>query len=82
MSNLLGGVFCKRSDQPIRPFYSEELNKSTGELKQSWYDGLIIRKLKGITHKGREIITRIHEWRLERGSSKADEAFMPLLGVL
>lgn len=78
----MGGVFCIRAEQAIRPFYAEIFNKVTGQIKQSWFDGLITKKLKGIVHKGREIITRIHEWHLIHRSEKAEAAFPPLLGVL
>jgi len=67
----MGGVFCKREEQPIRPFYAEEFNNTTGLIKQSWFDGLIVKKLKGVVHKGKEIITRIHEWRLTLRIEKA-----------
>lgn len=72
---LMGGVFCKRNEQAISPYYTQTINKKTGEIKQSWFDGLITKKLKGIVHKGREIITRIHEWRLEHRFEKAERAF-------
>lgn len=67
----MGGVFIRLIDQAIRPYYAEEFNKTTGLIKQSWYDGLIVKKLKGIVHKGREIITRIHEWWLAIRTEKA-----------
>jgi uncharacterized protein YcfL len=39
--------------------------------KQSWYDGLITKKLKGIIHKGQEILTRLHTWQVEYLSQPA-----------
>ncbi|WP_158972629.1 replication endonuclease [Paraglaciecola sp. L3A3] len=77
-TELMGGVFCKRNSQAIRPFYDIEMNKETGLIKTSWFDGLFTFKLKGIKYKGNEIITRIHTWIL----GKAGTAFMPSLGVL
>ncbi|WP_370243205.1 replication endonuclease [Marisediminitalea sp.] len=62
--SLMGGVFSKRNEQTVRPLYKEELNKITGLLKKSWYDGLVTKKLKGIVHKGQEIITRLASWQL------------------
>lgn len=79
---LMGGVFCKRKEQPVRPLYAESFNKETGQIKQSWFDGLITKKLKGIIHNGKELVTRIYEWRLEHSSGKAGTALSPLLGVL
>lgn len=77
-TTLMGGVFCKRNEQAIRPFYVVEVNKETGLVKSSWFDGIPTLKLKGITHKGIEIITRIHQWTLE----KVGTTFSPSLGVL
>ena len=54
------------------------MNKETVLREASWFDGLITMKLKGILHKGKEIITRIHTWQL----GKAGTDFMPSLGVL
>ncbi|MFT5718252.1 MAG: hypothetical protein ACI9T7_002458 [Oleiphilaceae bacterium] len=77
-TTLMGGVFCIRKSQVIRPYYELEMNKETGLIKASWFDGLITMKLKGILYKGKEIITRIHTWQL----GKAGTDFMPSLGVL
>jgi hypothetical protein len=60
----MGGVFCMRKSQAIRPYYEMEVNKTTGLIKTSWFDGLITTKLKGILYKGRELITRIHTWQI------------------
>ncbi|MDP4530383.1 replication endonuclease [Alkalimonas delamerensis] len=62
---LMGGVFCKRKDQLIRPHYQQEINQDTGEVAISRYDGFIASKLKGICYLGKAIITRLHQWRLE-----------------
>lgn len=77
-TELMGGVFCIRKSQVVRPYYEMEMNKETGLIKTSWFDGLITKKLKGILFKGKEIITRIHTWQL----GKAGTDFMPSLGVL
>jgi hypothetical protein len=77
-TKLMGGVFCIRKSQVIRPYYALEMNKETGLIKTSWFDGLITMKLKGILFKGKEIITRIHTWQL----GKVGTAFTPSLGVL
>jgi hypothetical protein len=82
-TKLMGGVFCIRKSQAIRPYYEMEVNKTTGVIKTSWFDGLITTKLKGILYKGRELITRIHTWQIsmqKEGQSVA--AFSPSLGVL
>lgn len=69
---LMGGVFSKRKDQAIRPLYKEKLDTETGALKQSYFDGLTSISLQGIKQGEKEVITRVHEWRLEnRGTSAA-----------
>ena len=77
-TKLMGGVSCMRKSQAIRLYYKMEVNKITGLIKTSWFDGLITKKLKGLLHKGNEIITRIHTWQI----GKAGTDFLPSLGVL
>ncbi len=67
----MGGVFCKRDEQAIRPLYQPTVDKETGELKQSWFDGTVTISLKDVSYLGQEIITREHEWRIERSSERA-----------
>ena len=79
----MGGVFCKRKSQSIRPYYEMEINKTTGLIKTSWFDGLITQKLKGILYKGMEFITRIHTWQISMQKERISVgAFSPSLGVL
>jgi hypothetical protein len=68
---LMGGVFCKRNEQAIRPLYKEKLDTETGELKQSYFDGVVSISLRGIKLGEKEVITRIHEWRLENRGTRA-----------
>ena len=68
---LMGGVFCKRDEQVIRPLYQPKVDKESGELKQSWFDGTVTTALKGVRYMGQEIITREHEWRIEHSSERA-----------
>ena len=67
----MGGVFCKRDEQPIRPLYHEKVNQETGEIKQGYFDRVITLALKGVQHADREIITRVHEWRIEHQAKRA-----------
>ena len=67
----MGGVFCKRNEQAIRPLYKEKFYTETGELKQSYFDGEVTISLRGIKLGEKEVITRIHEWRLENRSTRA-----------
>ncbi|WP_137165389.1 replication endonuclease [Salinimonas lutimaris] len=68
---LMGGVFCKRNDQPIRPLYQEKVNEETGEVKQSYFDGVVTLALKGVQYADKEVITRVYEWRIEHQSKRA-----------
>jgi hypothetical protein len=45
------------------------MNKETGLIKTSWFDGLITKKLKGILFNGKEIITRIHTWQIGKAGT-------------
>ena len=69
--SLMGGVFCKRDEQVIRPLYQPKVDKESGELRQSWFDGTVTTSLKGVRYLGQEIITREHEWRIEHSSERA-----------
>ena len=67
----MGGVFCKRNDQAIRSLYKEKLDTETGELKQSYFDGMVSISLRGIKLGEKKVITRVHEWRLENRCTRA-----------
>ncbi|WP_235594815.1 replication endonuclease [Paraglaciecola hydrolytica] len=82
-TKLMGGVFCIRKSQAMRPYYELVVNKVSGLIKTSWFDGLITTKLKGIKYKGSQIITRIHTWQVSVvKNGKAGTDFLPSLGVL
>ena len=68
---LMGGVFCKRNEQAIRPLYKEKLDTETGELKQSYFDEVVSISLRGIKLGEKEVITRVQEWRLENRGTRA-----------
>ena len=68
---LMGGVFCKRNDQAIRPLYKEKLDTETGELKQSYFDEVVSISLRGIKLGEKEVITRVHERRSENRGTRA-----------
>ena len=67
----MGGVFCKRNEQAIRPLYKEKIDTETGELKQSHFDGIVSISLRGIKLGEKEVITRVHEWLLEKRGTRA-----------
>lgn len=68
---LMGGVFCKRDEQAVRPLYLEKVDETSGEIKQSYFDGVITHALKGVRYGEQEIITRVREWRIEHSSERA-----------
>ncbi|MEZ8147712.1 replication endonuclease [Enterovibrio norvegicus] len=62
---LMGGVFCKRTEQAIAPHYELSVDCATGEVKSSMYsDEELLKVLKGISAGGKTIITRVNEWHL------------------
>lgn len=67
----MGGVFCERKDQAICPLYREKLDAETAELKQSYFDEVVSSSLRGIKLGEKEVITRVHEWRLENRGTRA-----------
>jgi len=67
----MGGVFCKRNDQAIRPLYNEKLDTETGELKHTYFDEVISISLRGVKLGEKEVITRIHEWHIENRGTRA-----------
>ncbi|MGK2234415.1 replication endonuclease [Colwellia polaris] len=64
----MGGVFCKRKDQPIKLAYDTSFDSETGECKLGFYDGNIIQSIKGVYFQGQMIVTRFFSWRLERAN--------------
>ncbi|WP_235869867.1 replication endonuclease [Veronia nyctiphanis] len=62
---LMGGVFCKRTEQAISPHYELSVDTATGVVKTSMYsEEELIKVLKGIASGGQTIITRLNEWHL------------------
>lgn len=58
-------------DLANRPPYKEKLDTDTGELKQSYFEGVDLIWLRGIKAGRKDVITRIHEWRLENRGTRA-----------
>ncbi|OIQ24887.1 replication endonuclease [uncultured Vibrio sp.] len=62
----MGGVFCKRKEQVFQPHYEVSFDKDTGAFNTSQYcTEEFIRALKGVVTRGRELITRVYQWRIE-----------------
>jgi hypothetical protein len=61
-TQVMGGVFCKRNEQLLRPF--SDLKSNNGELKTSKYGDSFIKQLRGISYVDLPFITRTHNWEL------------------
>ncbi|MFM2484676.1 hypothetical protein [Celerinatantimonas yamalensis] len=61
----MGGVWRKRAGRPIQPFYQLVFDDETGECHLNQYRDSFMTRLKGILADGREIITRIWEWKID-----------------
>jgi hypothetical protein len=62
----MGGILCKQKDRPIQLHYELNINEQTGECLQSYYDGELILKIKGLWFSGKPIITRHYQWKIEK----------------
>ena len=64
----MGGVDTPQKQQSIKLYYEVNVNTDTGECSQSYYDGELIMKVKGLWFAGKSVITRLYNWRLEQAS--------------
>lgn len=71
--NIMGGVFVKRNEQTARILYEYEVDYSTGEISQSYFDEEAIKKLKGLKVGGLEVLTRKMKWR--KGAFRRNSSF-------
>ncbi|MBF4256086.1 replication endonuclease [Vibrio anguillarum] len=68
----MGGVFSLRKEQVFKPYYELLVDRGTGVVKTSQYcDSELMRALKGVFTAGREIITRVFQWRIDAGMRHA-----------
>jgi hypothetical protein len=65
-TTAMGGISIKLKDRPIKLHYALNVNEETGECLQSYYDGELISKVKGLWYAGQTIITRLYQWRIEK----------------
>ena len=56
----------KGEDRPIRLHTNLNIVAETGGCFQSYYDGELIQKVKGIWFAGKAFVTRFYQWRLEK----------------
>jgi hypothetical protein len=64
----MGGIESTPKSHPIKLHYDVNVNEETGECSQSYYDGELVTKVKGLFFEGKAFITRTMKWRLERVS--------------
>ncbi|MDO6763708.1 replication endonuclease [Agarivorans sp. 1_MG-2023] len=76
-TKVMGGVWCKLANRPLRVYYQQTVDTETGECKTNAYGDVLVKRLKGVLYQGLEIVTRHFEWQVVRGSSSS-----ALLGVL
>jgi hypothetical protein len=67
--DAMGGVFAKRKDQLLKLAYDTSFNSETGECKRGFYDGNIVKNVKGLMFKGQMIVTRFFSWRMEKAGT-------------
>gem|GEM_PF-1530422 len=65
-TTAMGGVLTKLKDRPIKLHYELNVDEETGECLQSYYDGELITKIKGLWFAGKTIVTRLYRWRIEK----------------
>ena len=65
-TQVMGGLHTKLKDRPIKLHYNFNVIEETGECSQSYYDGEIILKVKGVCFAGKAIITRHYSWKVEK----------------
>ena len=62
----MGGLHIKQKDRPIKLYCDLNINEQTGECLQSYYDGELILKVKGLWFMGKAIVTRNYQWKIEK----------------
>ena len=61
-----GGVICPRRDRPFQLVYENQVDTTTGELRQNQYEELSAPKIFGIKHGDTVINTRPHTWKISK----------------
>lgn len=62
----MGGIHTKQKNRPIQLHYDLNINEQTGECLQSYYDGELILKVKGLWFAGKAVVTRHYQWKIEK----------------
>jgi hypothetical protein len=66
----MGGLHIKHKDRPIKLYYEINIHEQTGECLQSYYDGKLIMKIKGLICVNKKFITRQFTWQIVNGTKK------------
>jgi hypothetical protein len=62
----MGRLNTKQKDRPIQLHYDLNVNEQTGECLQSYSDGELILKVKGLWFAGKAVVTRHYQWKIEK----------------
>ncbi|MBA6224731.1 replication endonuclease [Colwellia sp. MB02u-18] len=62
----MGGIHTKQKNRPLQLHYDLNINEQTGECLQSYYDGELILKVKGLWFAGKAVVTRHYQWKIEK----------------
>ena len=67
----MGGLHTKLKDRPIKLHTNLNIVAETGECSQSYYDGELILKIKGLWFAGKTVFlqgtsTRYYSWKVEK----------------
>jgi hypothetical protein len=68
-----GGVICPRKDRPVKLVYENDIDTSTGELRQNQYEELSAPKIFGIKQGNTLINSRPHKWKISKSSENNSE---------
>jgi len=61
----MGGIEAKQKSHPIKLHYDVNINIETGECSQSYYDGELVTKIKGLWCEAKALLTRKFQWRID-----------------
>jgi len=62
----MGGVICLRKDRPIQLVYENDVDTTTGELRQNQYEEISAPKIFGIKQGNTLINSRPHKWKISK----------------
>ncbi|NQY27292.1 MAG: hypothetical protein HRT92_08960 [Piscirickettsiaceae bacterium] len=70
----MGGVICLRKNRPLQIVYENDVDLSTGALRQNQYEELSAPKIFGIKHGNTVINSRPHVWKISKSFGNNSES--------